>query len=154
MLNGQPMAVPAGNKDGVVAHHGPGLDNKIFENLVQGVAHVDVAVGVRGAVVEDPHATTRSKLPEFLIDLPLLPRAKNLRLSFREARLHGKGRLGQVEGRLVVHHASETKAPIGTDEGLVTAVTTRCHYNNFSRSLSSPRTNHLRMPCFHCQTRQ
>ena len=126
-LDGQPMAVPAWDIDSVIAHHGPGLDDQVLQDLVQRVAHVDMAVGVRRTIVEDPHLAVSSKLPELTIDPTLLPEAQNFGLALRQVRLHGKGRFRQVESRLVVHHGPETKAPIESDEGLVTAVENGLH---------------------------
>ena len=52
-LDGQAVAVPAGDVGGVEAGHGLGLDDEVFEGLVERVAEVDGAVGVGRAVVED-----------------------------------------------------------------------------------------------------
>ncbi len=52
-LDGEAVAVPAGDVGGVEAGHGAGLDDEVLEGLVEGVAEVDGAVGVGRAVVED-----------------------------------------------------------------------------------------------------
>ena len=52
-LDGQAVAVPAGDVGGVEAGHGLGLDDEVLDALVQRVAEVDGAVGVGRAVVED-----------------------------------------------------------------------------------------------------
>ena len=52
-LDGEAVAVPAGDVGGVEAGHGLGLDDEVLEALVEGVAEVDGAVGVGRAVVED-----------------------------------------------------------------------------------------------------
>jgi hypothetical protein len=53
MLYRQTMAIPPGDIAAVETGHIRGLDDDIFEDLVQGGPDVDVSVGVRGAVVED-----------------------------------------------------------------------------------------------------
>ena len=53
LLDRQPVAVPAGHVGRVLAEHRPGADDDVLERLVDGVADVDVAVGVRRPVVED-----------------------------------------------------------------------------------------------------
>ena len=52
-LDGQAVAVPTGDEGGVVAGHGLALDDDVFEHFVQRGAHVHVAVGEGGAVVQD-----------------------------------------------------------------------------------------------------
>ena len=47
------MAIPAGDVGRVEAGHGFGLDDEVLEDLVEGGAQVDVAVGVGRAVVQD-----------------------------------------------------------------------------------------------------
>ena len=51
VLDGQAVAVPAGHVRAVAAGHLPGLDDDVLEDLVEGVAQMDVAVGVRRAVM-------------------------------------------------------------------------------------------------------
>ena len=52
-LDGQAVAVPAGDVGRVEAGHGLGLDDEVLEALVERVAQVDGAVGVGRAVVQD-----------------------------------------------------------------------------------------------------
>ncbi len=52
-LNGQAVAVPAGNVGGVEAGHGLGFDDEVLERLVECVAEMDGSVGVGRTVVED-----------------------------------------------------------------------------------------------------
>ena len=53
VLDGQAVAVPARDIGGLEAHHGLMLHDDVFQYLVQGMAHVKVPVGVRGAVMQD-----------------------------------------------------------------------------------------------------
>jgi hypothetical protein len=52
VLDGQAVAVPAGHVDGVHALELARLDDHVLEDLVDGVTDVDVAVGIRRAVVQ------------------------------------------------------------------------------------------------------
>ena len=52
-LDGQAVAVVAGDVGRVKAGHGLRLDDEVFKALVQGVAKVDGAVGVGRSVVEE-----------------------------------------------------------------------------------------------------
>ena len=105
VLDGQPVAVPARHVGRVVAEHGSGLDDHVLQDLVQRVPHVDVAVGIRGSVVQDPARPPLPDLPQRLVQRHLLPLAQELRLPLGEVGLHGKLGLGQVQGGLVVHGA-------------------------------------------------
>ena len=53
VLNGQAVAVPTGYVGYIITLHGLGLVYEVLEDLVKGMADVDVAVGIGGAVVED-----------------------------------------------------------------------------------------------------
>ena len=103
VLDGQPVAVPARHVGRVVTRHGAGLDDHVLEDLVQGVAHVDVAVGVGRSVVQDPARAPRPRLADPLVQPERLPVAQELRLPIDEVALHGKISLGEIQGRLVVH---------------------------------------------------
>ena len=52
-LDGQAVAVPAGHVGRVEARHGLRFDDEVLEDLVEGGAQVDAAVGVGRAVVQD-----------------------------------------------------------------------------------------------------
>ena len=52
-FDGQAVAIPAGDVGGVEAGHCFVADDDILEDLVDDVAHVDIAVGVGRAVVKD-----------------------------------------------------------------------------------------------------
>ena len=53
VFDGQPVTVPAGDVGGVQPFHGLDPNDEILEHLVQRGSHVNVAVGVWGAVVQD-----------------------------------------------------------------------------------------------------
>ena len=53
MLDRLAVAVPTGHVRREIAALGMGLHDEVLEDLVEGVADVDGAVGVRGAVMQD-----------------------------------------------------------------------------------------------------
>ena len=59
--------------------------------------HVDVAVGVRGAVMQDPPLAAGARLAELRIEPLRIPLAKQLRLPHRQIGLHGKAGLGEIQ---------------------------------------------------------
>jgi len=51
-LDGETVAVPAGDKGDFVAGHCFGFNDEVFESFVKGGSHVDVAIGKGRAIVE------------------------------------------------------------------------------------------------------
>ena len=96
-LDGEAVAVPAGDVGGVEAGHGFGLDDEVFDAFVQGVAEVNGSVGVGRAVVEDVFRGSGAGGADLVVQVLLLPRGEALGLVVRQVGLHREGRLGQVE---------------------------------------------------------
>ena len=99
-LDGQAVAVPAGDVGGVEAGHGLRLDDEVLDALVEGVAEVDGAVGVGRAVVEDVFGRAGAGGANLGVEVLLLPRGEAEGLVDGQVGLHGEGGLGQVQGRL------------------------------------------------------
>ncbi len=89
-LNGQAVAVPSGDIGRPVAHHGVVLDNNVFEDLVQGVPQVQVAVGVGRAVMENVSLCPLSRLLDTAVYLFILPFFYNAGFLLREVCPHGE----------------------------------------------------------------
>ena len=96
-LNRQPVAVPPRHEGGIVARHRAGLDYHVFENLVDGRAQVDVAVGVGRPVVEHKDRRSGPRLPQALVEPLLFPAGGQLRLSHRQVGFHREAGVRQVE---------------------------------------------------------
>src|SRR4029453_18188264 len=99
------MAIPSWNVRSPVASHCARLHNEVFQDLVQGSAHMHVAVGEWRPVVKN--ICSRPLLPRFLdafVELLTLPSGENFRLSGRQPRFHWKLRLGKVQSVLVTAH--------------------------------------------------
>jgi hypothetical protein len=109
VLDGQAVAVPARHVGGVVAEHGAGLDDHVLQDLVQGVPHVDVAVGVGGAVVQDPAGPPGAGRADLLVEPGCLPHLEEFRLPLGEVGLHGEVGLGKVQRGLVIHRRAPLK---------------------------------------------
>src|SRR5215469_4840908 len=97
-LDGEAVAVPAGNVGGVEASHGLGLDDEVLDALIEGVAEVDGTVGVRGTVVKDVLGGTGPGGANLGVEVLFLPDGEPQGLVDREVGLHGEGGLGQIEG--------------------------------------------------------
>ena len=119
-LDGQAVAVPAGGEVHVVAQHQPGADHEVLQDLVQGMADVDRAVGVGRAVVqhEQGPAVRLPLRPGGAIEVDVGPAGQDLGLELGQPRPHGEGGLGQEHrvavvasggGGLVVGHGAHSR---------------------------------------------
>ena len=102
VLDGQAVAVPAGHVGSVVAAHALVFDDDVLEHLVEGVADVDGAVGVRGAVVQDEGGVVLVGLEDLGVEVHLLPLLEALGLALGQAGLHLEAGLREVHGVLVI----------------------------------------------------
>ena len=101
-LDRQAVAVPAGHIGRVLAQQGLAADDDVLQHLVHGVAHVDVAVGVGRAVVQDPALAPLTLLAQPVVHAQLVPARQDRRLLGGEAGLHREGGLGQEDGAAVI----------------------------------------------------
>ena len=124
-LDGQAVGVIAGHIGGAVARHVLVADDDILDDLVQRGAHVDVAVGVRRAVVQNKAGFALVIFDHLLIDMVFLPVFQHLRFFFRQAGTHGKRRGRQMDGIIVILRQSSytplyftrTLRPVGGSGG-------------------------------------
>ena len=111
-LDGKAVAVPARHVVGIEALHLARAGDDVLEDLVEGVADVQVAVGVGGAVMQHVFGAAGRLLAERVVKVDRLPALQKLRLALRQTSLHGEAGLGQEHGvpvavgllRLVVGH--------------------------------------------------
>ena len=101
-LDGQAMAIPAGNVGRVEAGHGLGLHNEVLQHFVQRGAHVDVAIGKGRAVMQDELRASGGLLHDALIKATRFPFGQALGLASNEIRLHGEIGLRQADGVFIV----------------------------------------------------
>ncbi len=103
-LDGQAVAVPAGDERRVEAGHGLGFHDHVLEELVQGGAHVDVAVGERRAVVEDEIGRTGGFAGggDFRVEAGFFPNRETLRLVLHKIPAHGETCLWQGQRVFVI----------------------------------------------------
>ena len=102
-LDGQAVAVPAGDEGGVVAGHGLALHDEILEHLVQGGAHVHIAIGEGRTVVQHETGGILRLTARYnsLIKLLILPFFQTSRLLGREITTHGERGVRQEDGVFV-----------------------------------------------------
>ena len=102
-LDGQTVVVPAGDIGGIVAGHGVGADDKVLQGLVQGVTHVDVAVGEGRAVVQHEGGQLLVLFQHGIVQIHVLPGFQHPRLTGRQTGFHGKIGLGGNDGVFIIH---------------------------------------------------
>ena len=105
-LDGHTVVVPAGDIGGIVAAHRVHAGDKVLQGLVQGVAHVQRAVGERRAVVEGEQGLALVLLQQLIVKVQLFPVLQHLRLAGGQAGAHGKAAFGHIQCLLVLHVAS------------------------------------------------
>ena len=101
-FDGEPVAVPARNVIGVLAQHLLGTVDHVLQDLVEGGADMDGAVGIRRPVMEHEFRPALRGGAKLLEQLHLLPALQGRRLALRQVGAHGEIRARQEYGRLVV----------------------------------------------------
>ncbi len=87
-LDRQAVAVPAGDVRRVVAVHRARLHDEVFQDLVDRVADVNLAVRVRRAVVQHEARPAARDLAQLLIKAAVFPVLQHGGLAVGEVRLH------------------------------------------------------------------
>ena len=103
VFDGQAVAIPARHVGAIIPVQAVGLDDDVLQYLVDGMAQVDVAVGVRRAVMENILVPPRPLLPDTGINILFLPAPQHLRFALRQVPLHGKIRPRQGQCVFIVH---------------------------------------------------
>jgi len=98
----QAVAVPAGDVVGIPAQHLLRAGDHVLEDLVERVAHVQVAVRVGRAVVQDELLAAPGGLAQQAEQPELLPARQDLRLALGQAGAHREVALRQEYGGSVV----------------------------------------------------
>ncbi len=83
-FDGQAMAIPARDVGRIEAGHGLGLDDEVLDDFVERGAEVDVAIGVRRAVVEDVARASGASGANLAVEILGFPAREHFRLGLRE----------------------------------------------------------------------
>ena len=102
-LDGHAVVIPAGDIGGVVAPHGVHTGNEVLQGLVEGVAHMQVAVGERRAVVEGEERLALVLLQHLVVQVHIVPALEHVGLPLGQTGPHGEVGLGEIDGLIVVH---------------------------------------------------
>jgi len=96
------VAVPAGDVVRIEPHHLARAHHEVFEDLVERVAHMQMAVGVGRAVMEDIFGPPLCRRAKLAIEVHRLPPRQPFRLGFGEAGAHRERGPGQEERVFVI----------------------------------------------------
>ncbi len=101
-LDRQAVAVPARHVDGVQAQHLLAAIDHVLQDLVEGRAHVQVAVGVGRPVVQDEFLAARGRLALAPVEVEPRPALQELRLTRRQVGPHREIRARQEHRAAIV----------------------------------------------------
>src|SRR5581483_4831616 len=99
-LDRQSVAIPSRHVRRVMASHAPGLYDHVLQNFVQAGSQVNRTCRIRRSVMQHKQRLAPARRENPLVHAGLVPFRKLLRLVLRQARLHRKIRLGQVQSFL------------------------------------------------------
>ncbi len=68
------------------------------------MADMDIAIGVRGAIMQNEFGAARGHFPHLRLQIHLFPMSKPLRFTLRQISLHGKGGAGKIQRLFVICH--------------------------------------------------
>jgi len=97
-LDRQAVTIPARHIVGIKTAHLERARDDVFQDLVERMADMDIAIGVRRAIVKHVKRAASRTFTQFFIKLHLLPALDQQRLFVRQASAHRKIRLRQIKG--------------------------------------------------------
>ena len=98
----QAVAVPAGHIGRVLAQKTLGTHDDVLQHLVHRMAHMDVAIGVGRAIMQDEALTPRPLFAQPVIKAHRLPLRRDGGFLLGKARLHREVGLRQEDGGFIV----------------------------------------------------
>ena len=107
VFNGQAVAVPTRHIGRIKAAHLAGLYYDVFQGLVDGVAKVQVTIGIRWAIVQNELGFASVLGADFAVEIHALPLFQHARLLLRQPGFHRKVGMGQVQAVFVIAHGGD-----------------------------------------------
>ena len=96
------MAVPTGDIRRVVAALCMAFDHEVLQDLVEGMANVDGAVGIRRPIVENERLVATILLENLVVDVDIVPELEPLGFVLGKIPAHREIGHGKVHGVLVL----------------------------------------------------
>ena len=104
VLDGQTVAIPTRHIRRVEPGQRFGADDDVFQDFIERVPEVQIAVGVGRAIVQDEFWPSGAGCADSLVELVLLPGGNPARLAARQIAAHGEGRIGQIQRFSIMCH--------------------------------------------------
>ena len=104
----QAMAVPARDVRCVFAVQGARLDDHVFEDLVNRVADMNIAISVGRAIVKDITFSAATRCPNFFVEFIILPLFQAFGFPIGEITPHRKLGIGEIKCGFIVSHGVES----------------------------------------------
>jgi len=102
-FNRQAMAIPARDIRCIKTLHALAFDNNVFEDLVQRVADMDIAVGIRRAIVQGKVRLVWIRLTDQTVEVKFSPTLYDFRFALRQVAAHRKIGYRKIESFFIVH---------------------------------------------------
>jgi hypothetical protein len=96
------VAIPARHIARIAPQHLLAAGDEIFQHLVQRVADMQMAIRIRGAIMQDEGLAPCGTGAQPVIDAKPFPAGQPFGFARRQARAHGEFGLGQEEGIFVI----------------------------------------------------
>ena len=87
------MTVPARHIRRIKASQGLASQDDVFQDFIDGMTDMDIAIGIRRAVMQDKFRPALHFFTQFLITLLFIPAFQPFRLAFGQIAAHGKRRI-------------------------------------------------------------
>ena len=101
-LNREPVAVPARDIGSIIAGERLRLEDDVLQDLVDGMPEMDIAIGVRRAVVENEALSASPCRTDCSVEILLVPGVQHSRLPLRQVGAHGEFCVGKIQSCLVL----------------------------------------------------
>ena len=104
-FNGHAVAVPARDIRRIETVEGLRLDDNIFQDLVDRMADVNIAVGIRRTVMQyETLVAAFTGFTDALIETALFPFGEHVRFAFRQITAHRERRIRKIQCAFVISH--------------------------------------------------
>ncbi len=105
-LDGQTVAIPARHVGGVETGEALGLDDDVFEDLVDRVTDVNAAVRIGGAIVQNERRLARFGAANGAVKILIVPTFQHVGFALGQIATHRKLGFRKIQGVFIVAHQS------------------------------------------------
>ena len=109
----QTMTIPARHIICVFTKHGLRTVNHIFQNLIERMTNMKLAISIGRAVMQHEFRRIFALCTQFFIQIQLFPMRHNFRLFFGQATTHWKFSFRKKYGLFIIHHSISAHSRFG-----------------------------------------